>query len=116
MRATKGRKMASINIVIPDRVGIKESEKQEFKEFMQKMANRYAVGHMRYGTPKTTSAYMTRLSKELATYKKTGNKEQLFNIANYAFLESYAPENVKAHLDETVESVTRTKRTAAAIQ
>lgn len=104
--------MASINIVIPDRVGIKESEKSELKVFMQKMANRYAVGHMRYGTPKVSQEYMTRLSKELAAYKKTGNREQLFNIANYAFLESYAPENSKSHLDDTVDSVTRKKKVA----
>lgn len=50
---------------------------------------------------------MSRLAKELAAYKKTGNMEQLINIANYAILEAMAPENPRFHFDAGVDSVTR---------
>ena len=50
---------------------------------------------------------MWRLGEELKAYKKTGNMEALFNIANYAWLESLAPENPKFHYDPTAKSNTR---------
>ena len=40
-------------------------------------------------------------------YQKSGNREHLLNIANYAWLESLMPENSKFHWDDKVESVTR---------
>lgn len=53
--------------------------------------------------------YMTRLGLELQAYRRTGNTEHLYNIANYAHLEAYAPENGKFHYDDKAESVTREK-------
>jgi len=77
------------------------------KEFLQKMTNRLGFGEAQYGKAQRRQCYMTRLGKEYAAYKKTGNAEHLYNIANYAYLESIAPENPKFHEDNTVSSVTR---------
>lgn len=71
------------------------------------MANRLAVGEFRYGSPNRRQKYMSRLEKELEAYKESGNREQLINIANYAILESIAPEHPQAHFDNTVASATR---------
>ena len=77
--------------------------------FFQAMIKRLIVGEIRYGPAKKEQKYMTRLRLELNEYKKKGNMEQLINIANYALLESMAPENGKFHFDSAVESVTRGK-------
>lgn len=66
-------------------------------------------GHVRYGAPDRRKKYMTRLFLELKAYKKTGNVEQLYNIANYCILESIAPENKKFHFYALADSVTRGK-------
>ena len=80
----------------------------EFRAFLQQMLNRRCVGALRYGDqPKVRQRYMTRLARELKAYRKTGNIEQLLNIAVYAFLESVAPEHRHQHWDATVDSVTR---------
>lgn len=79
----------------------------EFQFFLQMMVNRKLVGGIRYGAIQKRQKYMTRLEKELKAYKKTGNSEQLINIAVYAFLESFAPENKKFHFDANAKSVTR---------
>lgn len=81
---------------------------REWKEFLQQITNRRTFGHQRYET-KREHRYMSRLAEELKVYKKTGNKEQLLNIAVYAFLESVAPENKHFHFDPTVDSATRKK-------
>ena len=94
-------------ISTPNSIHIPPREQIAFSEFLQQIANRRAVGSLRYGRIKESDGYMSRLSKELAAYKRTGNVEQLLNIAVYAFLESYAPENDKHHFDNTAESVTR---------
>lgn len=52
---------------------------------------------------------MTRLSKELKAYRRSGNAEQLMNIAVYAFLESAAPENKLIHWDAAADSATRSE-------
>jgi len=96
-----------VTVSIPDSIKMPPAEAAAFGKFLQYIANRRAVGSLRYGRIRTEQGYMTRLGKELATYKKSGNAEQLLNIAVYAFLESYAPENPKAHFDPTVESVSR---------
>ncbi len=83
--------------------------KAAFQEFAQRMANRLAQGHCRYGPPDARKKYMTRLRFELNAYRRTGNAEHLLNIANYAHLECYAPENSKFHFDPRAESVTRGK-------
>ena len=84
---------------------------KQFIEFVQQQANRLAFGYSRYeaahGGPSKSARYMTRLSLELKSYMITGNREHLLNIANYAWLESQAPENKKFHWDNSVDSVTR---------
>ena len=82
-------------------------ENVDFQFFLQLMMNRRSVGFLRYGPINYKQKYLTRLIKELEAYKKTGNAEQLVNIAVYCFLEWYAPENKKYHFDNSVESVTR---------
>ena len=77
--------------------------------FLQQQVNRLIVGHVRYSNACVSQKYLTRLSLELKAYKKSGNREQLINIANYALLESLAPENKKFHYDNTVDSATREK-------
>lgn len=90
-----------------DKIKLPEKEYLAFSEFLQRLANRVSVGYQRYGTIKPEAKYMSRLTEELKVYKKTGNMEQLLNIAVYAFLESYAPENKKFHFDANVDSATR---------
>ncbi len=75
--------------------------------FAQAMLNRLFVGEVRYGPGKKEQKYLTRLIKELKAYKKTGNAEQLINIANYCILEWMTPEHPKHHFNPAVESVTR---------
>ena len=75
--------------------------------FIQRMLNRITVGHVRYGAPDAKKKYLTRLTAELKAYKKTGNEEQLLNIAVYCWLESLKPENPRHHFNSTVGSVTR---------
>lgn len=98
--------MGEIKISWPD------SCKRDYKvvgNFFQKLANRLVVGHFRYGSPKVEQKYLTRLIMEIKAYKKTGNYENLLNIANYCWLESQAPENKKFHHDASVDSATRKK-------
>lgn len=79
------------------------------KGFLKRMANRLMVGAYRYGSPHSRKKYMSRLTEELKAYKRTGNEEHLLNIANYAWLESQAPENKKFHFDPNAPSATRSK-------
>jgi hypothetical protein len=81
----------------------------DFFVFAQRMCNRIGVGHIRYGKPRMRKRYMTRMKMELEAYERTGNCEHLFNIANYAFLESAAPEHSEFHTDNNADSVTRGK-------
>ena len=78
-----------------------------FRDFVQSQANRLTVGHFRYGAPHRRKKYMSRLQVELDAYKDTGNREHLINIANYAILESLAPEHPQAHFNNMVASATR---------
>jgi hypothetical protein len=59
---------------------------------------------------------MARLRRELEAYERTGNHEQLLNIANYAFLESHAPQNGKYHFDPAVDSVVDRKQLGGAVR
>jgi hypothetical protein len=78
-----------------------------FRDFVQRQANRLAVGHLRYGPAHRRKKYMSRLQIELDAYKESGNREHLINIANYAILESFAPEHPQAHFDNMAASATR---------
>lgn len=86
-----------------------ETEQCEYKLFLQMMVNRISVGFLRYGRARKSQKYLTRMKKELAAYERTGNAEQLINIANYCALEMITPENKKFHFDATVESIVRGK-------
>ena len=98
-----------LEISIPDSLAVPAVEMHHFKIFLQRMANRRAQGWTRYGKINQRQKYMSRLITEAQAYKKSGNQEQLLNIAVYAFLESYAPENSKAHFNPETDSVTRKK-------
>ena len=92
---------------VPKHLPVCADELMAFKAFLQGQVNRELVGSLRYGKIQRRQRYLSRLTKELQVYKKTGNMEQLVNIAVYCFLESYAPENPKFHWDPTVDSATR---------
>jgi hypothetical protein len=89
------------------------SDWNRFIEFVQHQVNRLAFGYAQYeiktGGPCREARYMKRLGLELRAYRRTGNREHLVNIANYAWLESQAPENKRFHWDATVGSATRGK-------
>lgn len=80
-----------------------------WKKFIQMKANRLIVGVYRYdlGKPTKAAKYLTRLKAELEAYDKTGNREHLVNLSNYAFLESVAPEHPLAHFEHVSKSITR---------
>lgn len=81
----------------------------DFFAYLDGVACRWYQGHFRYGSPQKRKLYMKRLRLELEAYEETGNKEHLFNIATYSYLESVKPQNEKFHFDNTVESATRGK-------
>lgn len=99
--------LKKLELTYPDSVEMGLQELMEFRVFMQRMLDRRVVGQVRYGRPTSRQKYLTRLKKELQAYGKTGNYEQLVNIANYAALEGMAPQHIKFHFDPTVLSVTR---------
>lgn len=82
---------------------------RELHSFLQLQANRFVQGHYRYGHPKKSKRYMTRIGLELKAYRETGNIENLANIAVYAGLEFQCPENKKQHFDAFADSATRGK-------
>ena|ERR1700761_8568608 len=82
---------------------------KNYHDFVQGMANRLIQGFFRYGRSTKEQKYMQRMTLELQAYKRTGNYEHLMNLANYALLESEAPENKKFHYNAYVESATRGK-------
>lgn len=97
-----------LELKIPDSIPLEPRVTIEFRAFLQATVNRRCVGVLRYGdAPKKRQRYLSRLTKELRTYKETGNFENLLNIAVYCFLESAAPENKKFHFDPTAASATR---------
>lgn len=100
-----------IRIEVPDSIELKNHKKQIFKMFAQTMINRLFVGEVRYGPAEKKQKYFSRLKKEVKVYQKTGNAEQLLNIANYCVLEWIAPEHPNHHFNPNVESVTRDEKT-----
>jgi len=105
--------MPDIVLRYPDSLERSANEHDAFRVFLQHVVNRKAVGGLRYGRIDPNQHYMTRLEKELKVYKDKrtgGNREQLLNIAVYAFLESYAPEHPHPHNDPYAKSATRVSR------
>lgn len=101
--------MGQAIIRVVDSMAIPVNEHRAFIRFLQGMMNRRQVGFLRYGVSKARQKYMTRMKMEVEAYEKTGNMEQLYNIAAYAFLESFTPENKNFHHDASADSVTRKK-------
>lgn len=99
--------LKTLELTYPTSIDMKAETLLEFRVFMQRMLDRRFVGQLRYGEPMSRQKYLARLKKELAVYERTGNYEQLVNIANYAALEGIAPQHCKFHFDPTVLSVTR---------
>ena len=97
----------TLEITIPDSLAVPKSEMASFYMFLQHMTNRRAQGYARYGKIQRRQRYLSRMRKEVEAYAKSGNHEQLLNVAVYAFLESYAPENQAYHFNPNVDSVTR---------
>jgi hypothetical protein len=95
----------STEIYWPEKIPV--SGKKSFLEFVSAQTKRLAQGYCRYGPPSRDKRYMRRLGLELRAYRRTGNREHLLNIANYAWLETQAPENKRFHFDNSVRSVTR---------
>jgi hypothetical protein len=87
------------------------AERAAFISFLQHLMDRWQVGYIRYEQknrgPHRRQKYLSRLKTELDTYVKTGNAEQLYNIAMYCYLETRAPEHKSFHFDNTVGSATR---------
>ncbi len=96
-----------IEIFWTDRIKCTPPKPERFAEFAQRMANRLAFGEARYGAADARQKYLTRLKLEIKAYERTGNVEHLYNVANYAVLETIAPENRKFRFDGTVGSATR---------
>ncbi len=103
--------MGQVSIRSVNALVIPRQERDAFVRFLQELMNRRQVGYLRYEQkskgPHRRQRYMSRLATELRAYRKSGNAEQLLNIAMYAYLETRAPENAKFHFDNTIQSVTR---------
>lgn len=95
-------------VTMPGTMELDPQTTAEYRVFLQSMADRRVQGGVRYGDrPTTKQKYMKRLGLEFAAYRRTGNVEHLFNIANYAFLETVAPQHPNQHWNDAVESATR---------
>ena len=97
----------NLPVTIPDSLAVPIDEVAAFGLFLQMMTNRRAQGYTRYGKVQRRQKYLSRMRREVEAYGKSGNHEQLLNIAVYAFLESYAPENRRYHFNPNADSVTR---------
>ena len=80
--------------------------KQDFSEdFIQKMRNRILMSHYKYGW--VTDSYpeladaVACLEQRLEMYKKTGNKEHLIDVANFAMIEYMCSRHPNAHFAAT---------------
>ena len=96
-----------LRLELLESIQISREKRQWFRAFCQGMLHRIQAGELRYGPGSKRQKYMTRLIKEVKAYEKTGNAEQLFNIANYCILEWIYPEHPKHHFKPEADSVTR---------
>ncbi len=74
------------------------------REFLQMMVNRCVVGFHRYGPfylvgrhSRSDKAPIARLKECLKKYERTGNRELLVDISNYAQAEFTSPHHPRAH-------------------
>lgn len=82
--------------------GLEELQQTEWStEFEMCMRRRLIIGAFRYGRFQDPKKWrydlLGGLGKKLQAYQKTGNRENLVDIANYALLEFVRPSHVKAH-------------------
>lgn len=87
-------------------VSLEEILKRDFSEdFVQKMRNRIAVSHYKYGWVKDTYPKLADavacLGQRLDLYKETGNTEYLIDVANFAMIEFMHPRQDNAHFQGT---------------
>lgn len=80
--------------------------RQDFSEgFIQKMKNRILMSHYKYGWMKDSYPELADavacLKQRLELYKKTGNKEHLVDVANFAMIEYMYPRHPNAHFEAT---------------
>lgn len=73
---------------------------KKFQAFVQEMANRINFGHARHGFPNPEADYWHCMEREVEAYHRTGNKEHLYNIANFCELECRVPSHPKHHYKE----------------
>ena len=97
----------AMEIYFNEKISGLQKTREKFHYFLDAMSKRIAQGHARYGSPHKDALYLDRLRLETSAYRRTGNVEHLYNIANYAFLESVAPQHPKPVKDVSVGSVTR---------
>ena len=71
------------------------------RAFVTGMQNRVLLAGFRYGRfadpEKSKYDFLKGMEKKLAAYKRTGNTEHLFDLANYAMLEWIWPSHPDAH-------------------
>jgi len=92
-----------------EKLGIRR--KEEFQRFLDAMSKRIAQGHPTYGDPVNSGQpFLHFLKCELDAYDRTGNRDHLINIANYAWLESIAPQHPNSHMDARTASTRRKRR------
>ena len=95
-----------VTIFLSDKVRL--DRPGEAVEFLQRLANRIAVGKVRYGNRAASKKYLSRLEVEVKAYKRTRNQEHLYNAAVYCFLEMSCPEDGgRGHFNPEVGSATR---------
>ncbi len=81
---------------------------RRIREILQESLDLLYIGHYRYGIPNAKKLYFTRLRAELRAYKRSGIRQHLINIINYAILEILAPEHPNHHWSKRdPNSVTR---------
>jgi len=97
----------SLFMKLPDKIKLEPELRARYQTFLQDMLDRLAIGRLMYGPPNEDRRYLSRLTRELKAYKRTGNQEHLFNVANYALLEFIWPENEKVFIDRLATSETR---------
>lgn len=96
-----------LELKLPGTLPISMDDLVDLRAFLQCVVNRAGVGNVRYGEAATRKKYLTRMRKELRAYAKTGNGENLFNVAVYAWLETLRPQHRHFHFNMNAESVTR---------
>lgn len=89
-----------------EKIDIASILKRDFSEdFVQKMRNRIATSHFKYGWARDTfpekGHAIATAQLQIITYYETGNIEHLIDAANYCMLEYMAPSLPHSHFEAT---------------